>query len=1152
MGWLICCCAAFAQQGPASNLRSRKIPFVYPVQKIDSLSIIPNTLIITGVSPSSYRLDEANGTLYWLEKPRTDSIIVRYRSFGTKLNATVQRFRYDSIRDNFMGKPFVFNSETFHDGTGNVLNFGNLNYSGSFGRGISFGNAQDAVVTSNLNLQLSGLLGDSVEITAAITDNNIPIQPDGNTQQLNEFDRIWLQFKKKDWQLNLGDIDIRQSESYFLRFYKRLQGISFEHTQQISDDSRNTLLVSGSVAKGKFTRNVFQGLEGNQGPYRLQGANGELFFVILAGTERVYIDGELMQRGEDQDYVINYNTAEITFTPRRMITKDKRIQVEFEYADRNYLNANLYLNDRFQISRKLTVRAGAFSNNDARNSPINQSLDDQQKQFLHSIGDSVNKAFYPVATIDSFSAGKILYSLYDTTFNGQTAQIYRYDTSREGTKYSLGFLNVGPGNGDYEPDFNGANGKVYRWVQPVNGVSQGSYAPVTFLVTPKTQQLLTVGADYQITPRTLLITDLALSNYDVNTFSSLDKGNDMGYAAKFRLTHSAPLRKKKSTELLSELGYEWVDMNFRPIERLRNVEFTRDWGLNLLAAPATEHLGDAALELRNRKGNSLRYQIHTYQRSDGFSGVRNSILQKGQWNNLTTSAQIELSNSSSDLQHGNFFRPTISLIQKLPQVRNYQVGFRYALEDNRQRERITDTLLFQSFSFETLELSLKSDVQKPNVWGISYYTRSDRMPAGKEMLTADRSHNINFSTELLANERHQFRTNVTYRKLDVQRAHLSTSAADESLLGRAEYSVNEFKGMLTGNFLYELGSGQEQKRDFSYLEVPAGQGEYTWIDYNGDGIPQLNEFEIAQFRDQMKFIRIYTPTNEFIKANYTTFNHSLNLNPRLLMAPRPGDSWFRKWVGAVGLQSSLQINKKEIAGGLTQFNPFAGALDDTSLITLQSVFANTFSVNRFHTKWGADITRLINNGKSVLTYGFESRTLKEWSLKGRWSVNREILLDLVAKKGTNELYTPKFANRNYIIRQHAAEPRISYTRKTNLRISLSYRNEEKKNEIDMNETALSQALISEIKYNVLQNSSLSGKFTFNQIRYNTKDPSGLANSTVAYILLDGLLPGSNFLWNLDLTKRLSKNLELNFQYEGRKPAESRTVHIGRAAVRALF
>ena len=1149
--------AAFSQnvgeEKQLSNLRKKMIPArLQPVQ-IDSFSIIPNTVILPGFPATQYTIDYVNATIFWNQLPPVDSVVIRYRVFNSRLNARLQRMKYDSVMNNLSGVPYIpefgsRNQESFFD-------FGNINYSGSFGRGISFGNSQDAVVSSNLNLQMNGFLADSIEVVAAITDNNIPIQPDGTTQQLNEFDRIFLQFRKKNWALSLGDIDIRQNQSYFLNFYKRLQGVSFETTSKLSDKVTNSALVSGSIAKGKFTRNILEPQEGNQGPYRLTGANNEFFFVVLANTERVYMDGELLQRGEDQDYVINYNTAEIAFTPKRMITKDKRIQVEFEYSDRNYLNANLYGYNETAIGSKLKLRVSAFSNSDARNSPINQTLDNPQKRFLDTLGDKINQAFYPYATPDTFAVGKVLYRKIDTTYNAGLSHdsVYVFSTDQQETLYNLSFIDVGEGFGNYNPDLNGANGKVYRWVAPVNGNKQGRYEPAVFLVTPKKQQVFSLGADYQIAKQTMISTEFGMSQYDVNTFSNKDKSNDQGYAGKVGIRNSRNIGSTaRGKKLVTDLGYEFVQAEFKPLERLRNIEYTRDWGLALRTDPADEKIISAGTQVEDPRGNLLRYQFTSYQRSDGFNGIRNGINQLqdiGGWkfNNLLT-----LTNSNSNTEQGYFFRPTVSVTKTFPGMKNYQLSTSYSVEHNEQHNKVTDSVSNQSFAFDVFQVGIKSSEEKLNKWGLTYFTRSDAYPSGGNLLKSDRSQNVSLSAELAANPRHQFRFNGTYRNLKIINPIRPTLKSDNSLLGRAEYQVNEWNGFLTGNVLYEVGAGQEQKRDYAFLEVPAGQGEYTWIDYDSNGVQSLNEFEIALFQDQAKFIRIFTPTNDFVKANYNTFNYSVSLNP--VSKKGKQQSFLAKIFSKVNVQSALQLNKKEVAKGIVQFNPFSAPLSDTSLITVSSVFINTFSFNRMSSKWGIDLTNSRNGNKSLLTYGYESRKLEEWSLRGRYNITRTILFDLTARTGFNQLSSSsaKFDNRNYDIDQQSLEPRVSLTQGANFRAMFGYRYSDRNNMAGNHEKALSHSANTEIKYNLLQNTSIQGKFTYNTIRFTSLEAVPNVNSTASYILLDGLLPGKNYLWNLDVSKRLSRNLEMNIQYEGRKPGTSRVVHVGRASIRAML
>lgn len=1129
-----------------SNLRQKTIRISGDSTRIDTISIVPNSFSVAGIAASDYRLDIVKAMLYWNRKPETDSITVTYRVFPFRLAAAAQRMNYDSVLGRFYVRPVDYLTGINGSPRG-TFDFGRIKAEGSIGRQMGFGNRQDAVLNSNLNLQLSGMLADSIEIQAAITDNNIPIQPDGSTQQLNEFDRVYLRFKKKGWQVNLGDIDIRQNQSYFLNFYKRMQGISFENTSRIGRNMVSRSLVSGSIAKGKFNRQILDALEGNQGPYRLRGANNEFFFIILANTERVYIDGQLLQRGEDQDYVINYNTAEISFTPKRMITKDSRIQVEFEYADRNYLNANIYLSQEVEFSKKLKLRVGAFNNNDAKNSQINQDLDSRQKQFLADLGDSTQRAFYPAAEfVPVFSTEKIL---YEKIVVSPTDSYYVYSTNPAVAKYSLSFTDVRQGNGNYVADFNGANGKVYRYVPPVAGIKQGQYEPILILVAPKQQQLVNLEMEYSVDKNTLLKTEVATSLFDVNTFSSKNNGDDRGWAAKLQLNTTRMLAASKKLQLTSGIDYEYVQGKFKPLERLRNVEFSRDWGLPLTVSsiPVDENIIRLNAGLRDQKNHSISYQFINYHRSDRYNGFQNNLVHMVNWKGWQFNNQFTLTSFNAQADKGNFIRPQIDISKQLKALRNWKLGARYSLEQNTPREKTSGNITAAGFSFDMYSLYLNSDETKDNKFGITFFTRSDKYAVGKDFVRGDRSLNLNLQTELLANPRRRFYLNSTFRKLKVIDPSVSRQKEDETILGRAEYFMSEWKGLLEGNILYELGAGQEQRRDFAYLQVPAGQGQYAWNDYNSDGVQQLNEFELAAFPDQAKFIRIFTPTNEFVKANYITFNYRFDISPRALLN-KPGLKGIKHLLSRLNVITSFQTTRKSVSAGNFEFNPFKYGVSDDALILTSTSIVNTVSFNRLSSKWGVDFSNFRRNGKSILTYGFESTKANDWTMKWRWNISRSVSFTLNGKKGLNALYTPQFANRNYELSVYNIEPFLALVKGTKFRIVTSYKWEDKKNlPLYGPEKSTSNAVMVETKYNILQNSSINARFSYNNISYNAA-----ANTTVSYIMLDGLLPGKNYLWSVGLNKRLLNNLELTFQYDGRKSGTVRTVHLGRAGITALF
>ena len=68
-----------------------------------------------------------------------------------------------------------------------------LEQSGRITRGIVTGTNQQLSLESGLDIQLTGSIGEQTQLSAILTDRNIPFQPDGTTQSIREFDQLIIQ-----------------------------------------------------------------------------------------------------------------------------------------------------------------------------------------------------------------------------------------------------------------------------------------------------------------------------------------------------------------------------------------------------------------------------------------------------------------------------------------------------------------------------------------------------------------------------------------------------------------------------------------------------------------------------------------------------------------------------------------------------------------------------------------------------------------------------------------------------------------------------------------------------------------------------------------------------------------------------------------------
>ncbi len=414
-----------------------------------------------------------------------------------------------------------------------------LDVTGSKTFTVTAGNAEGTDFNQSLRLSIRGNVGD-VKITGEISDQDLPLEEGGATKEIAAVDKIYVRVEGRHLAGTFGDYDAAISGRRFADYQQRLTGIKGEAFYPTWGAD-----AYGARALGRFASNEFYGVDGIQGPYQLSARDDD-DIIVLPGTETVWLNGSKLKENENNDYVVDYDLATITFTVRRPISAEDRIVVDFQYTTEEY-QRNFFGGEAEGHFAGGAVNVGAlYLHEEDNRARAFFGLDDYYRKLLEGAGDDQERA--RVVALDE---------------NGEI--IYEY---------------VGEGQGEYTRQWDPVEGKyVYVYVGPGNG----DYMPRMILLPfPKRQSLFDVNA--VIAPARIITVEAegATSDFDANTFSTVSDRDNGGLAgsaaATVRLDALEPLERVGKLEVRHVV--ERRDTRFRNLGREDGVVFLQRWDLD--------------------------------------------------------------------------------------------------------------------------------------------------------------------------------------------------------------------------------------------------------------------------------------------------------------------------------------------------------------------------------------------------------------------------------------------------------------------------------------------------------------------------------------------------------------------------------------------
>lgn len=1008
--------------------------------------------------------------------------------------------------------------------------------SGTISRGFSVGTNKDFTLNSGLRLQLAGQLSDDVEVVAVLSDQSSPIQPEGNTRTLQEIDKVYIDIKHKYAQATFGDFQFTHRVGTFGLVDKKLQGLK---TTAILNE-KNSLNLSYATARGKFKSQQFNGIDGVQGPYRLTGENNERDIIVLAGTEKVFINGEEKIRGENYDYTIDYSTGEIFFTPRVVITNASRIKVDFEYSDRKFernffgsiINSSLF-------SDKMILGFSYYREGDNQDLPIDITLSEDDKKILSQSGNDrlkASKSGIKFVGFDSTGRAAGQYRLKDTLINGQTFQFFEFAPGSDSALYNITFSYVGEGKGDYARVSLGR----YRYV----GQNQGNYSPIILLPMPELKQLGNIYSKLFLTKNFYLEGELSISSFDKNRFSPLDDELNKGKAYSYKIGFdSININFSKLIDGNLSMNYyeRKTDSNFSPISRIYEAEYERNWNIYQSFANTSELVREAQVSFASNKFDTKlslgRMNKGTIFQSDRITTeVKSELISKLKLNYSLSNLNSKSTNYLSKYQK-HFLN--INYIEN-----NFSPYFKLEFENKLDRDG-KDTLLQSSFKFYDLTFGAVSNFIKYFDINSSFKFREDYFPINYALKKESNNYiyqialklknvtNINSSLDLSFRQK-------KYTNEFKQIGRLNNQSVAIKFLGRGNF----LERFIQSDIYYEASSQRSAKLERVFLRVAKGTGQYIYKgDLNNNGIADEFEFEPSKFEGD--YILTTYPTDELFPVVDLKASLRIKQEFRNFKYLR----FAQKFLNPISTETYLRV--EENSQDKNEKNVY--------LIRLKT-FQNPLTTIRGSNLVQQDLNLFeYNPDFNILLRFIERRAFSKYSLTDETRFSQEKLIRLRFKPikefanqseinfTKNNLLSSNYSTRNFLINQTNFSSKIFYYPYQNVEASLKFEFGKGEDKLPQPHTNLYS---NTQEFSLIMMYSQRGKIVFSLERTEV-----ILNRDLSYIpfeLTRGYFVGKNYIWRVTADYQFANSIQTSLVYDGRVQGKNNPIHTATAEVRAYF